>query len=119
MSLVSGYYASSPRATLWKSGATPTDLGSLATQSSSQAQGINTVNGVLQVVGSANILNRGERGFVWKNGVMTDLNTLISASGVTLFGAYAVNAQGQIAGRGTVTVSKNSTALHGYLLTPK
>jgi len=74
---------------------------------------------MVQVVGGANILNRGERGFVWKNGVMTDLNTLISASGVTVSGAFAINAQGQIAGRAYVTVGKNNTELHGYLLTPR
>jgi probable HAF family extracellular repeat protein len=108
-----------PRATLWQGGATPTDLGALATQSTSEAMGINTVNGVLQVVGAADIFNHGERAFVWKNGVMTDLNTLISASGVTVSGAFAINAQGQIAGRGYVTVGKNNTELHGYLLTPK
>jgi probable HAF family extracellular repeat protein len=117
-SYVSGNLAY-PRATLWRSGATPTDLGSLATQSTSQASGINTVNGVLQVVGAADILNRGERGFVWKNGVMMDLNTLISASGVTVSGAFAINTQGQIAGRASVTVGKKNTELHGYLLTPR
>ena len=116
-SYVSGN-SSYPRATLWKSGATPTDLGSLSSQSTSQAQGINTVNGVLQVVGSANILNRGQRGFVWKNGVMTDLNTLISASGVTLAGASSINAQWQVVGDASVTVSRN-TESHGFLLTPK
>ena len=117
-SYVSGNLAY-PRATLWQSGATPTDLGSLATQSTSEALGINTVNGVLQVVGSVDILNRGERAFVWKNGVMTDLNTLISVSGVALSRAYAINAQGQIAGFALVTVGKKNTELHGYLLTPK
>jgi probable HAF family extracellular repeat protein len=117
-SYVSGNLAF-PRATLWQNGSTPTDLGSLATQSTSEALGINTVNGVLKVVGSVNILNRGERAFVWKNGVMTDLNTLISASGVTLSRAYAINVQGQIVGTANVTVSKNNTQLHGYLLTPR
>ena len=82
------------RATLWQNGAAPTDLGSLATQSTSEALGINTVNGVLLVVGSVDIFNHGERAFVWKNGLMTDLNTLISVSGATLFlGPTPSNAQ--------------------------
>jgi uncharacterized membrane protein len=77
------------------------------------------VNGALQVVESLDILNSGELAFVWKNGVMTDLKTLVSASGVTLSGAYAINAQGQIAGRAYVTVRKHNTELHGYLPTPR
>jgi probable HAF family extracellular repeat protein len=83
------------------------------------AAGLSTVNGVLQVVGSEDILNQGERAVLWQNGVMTDLNTVISASGVTLSGASAINAQGQIAGAASVTVSKNNSEIHGYLLTPR
>ena len=75
------------------------------------------MNAVLQVVGSADISNVGDQ-FVRKKRVMTDLNTLISASGVTLLRAYAINGQGQIAGTASVTVKKN-TELHGFLLAPK
>jgi uncharacterized membrane protein len=109
-----------PRATLWQSGTTPTDLGSLGNnRSTGEALGINTVNGALLVVGSVDIFNHGERAFVWNNGVLTDLNTLISASGVTLSEANAINAEGQIVGRASVTVGKNNTETHGYLLTPR
>jgi probable HAF family extracellular repeat protein len=106
------------RATLWQGGAGPTDLSSLG-GGTSHALGINTVNGVLQVVGEASLSNGGIRAFRWKNGVMTNLNTLISASGVTLSGATAINAQGQIVGGASVTVGRNSTEGHGFLLTPK
>jgi probable HAF family extracellular repeat protein len=108
----------SMRATLWQGGATPTDLGSLG-GGTSDASGINTVNGVLQVVGAASLSNKSNRAFVWKNGAMTNLNTLISASGVTLERAKAINAQGQIVGFATVAVGKNRTEDHGYLLTPR
>jgi probable HAF family extracellular repeat protein len=108
------------RATLWQSDGTVIALGPpLSTNNTSQALGINTVNGVLQVVGTVDIFNKGERALLWKNGVMTDLNTLISASGVTLSRASAINAQGQISGTASVTVSKNYSEIHGYLLTPK
>jgi probable HAF family extracellular repeat protein len=107
----------SMRATLWQGGATPTDLGSLG-GGTSDASGINTVSGVLQVVGEASLSNKSNRAFVWKNGAMTNLNTLISASGVTLERANAINAQGQIVGNATVAVSR-STESHGFLLTPK
>ena len=92
--------------------------GSLANNSSSDALGISTVNGVLQVVGW-DYSNRGLRAFLWKNGVMTDLNSLISASGVSLQQAVAINPQGQIVGVASVTVGKQNTEIHGYLLTPK
>ena len=66
----------------------------------------------LQVVGGVNILNRGERGFVWKNGVMTDLNTLISASGATVSGAFAINLYGSLiaSGLGSCWVCRGSMA---------
>jgi len=108
------------RATLWQNGLNPTDLGSLSNKYPyNDAGGINTVNGVLQVVGFENIWNLGFRAFIWKNGVMTDLNSLISASGVILRQANAINAQGQIVGFADVKLSKYNTETHGFLLTPK
>jgi probable HAF family extracellular repeat protein len=112
------------RAALWQSDGTVIALGPplgnpLSTSNTSGAAGLSTVNGVLQVVGSVDILNQGERALLWQNGVMTDLNTLISASGVTLSGASAINARGQIVGGARVTVGKNNIELHAYLLTPK
>jgi probable HAF family extracellular repeat protein len=117
-SYINSVLGSHSRATLWQNGATPTDLGSLANNSSSDALGISTVNGVLQVVGW-DYSNRGLRAFLWKNGVMTDLNSLISASGVSLQQAVAINPQGQIVGVASVTVGKQNTEIHGYLLTPR
>jgi probable HAF family extracellular repeat protein len=105
------------RATLWQSGKTPTDLGAPA-NSGSAALGISTVNNVLQVVGFVDNHN-GDKAFIWKNGRMTDLNGLISASGVTLTEASAINASGQIVGLARVTIGKQNVEVHGFLLTPK
>jgi probable HAF family extracellular repeat protein len=104
-----------PRATLWQNGATPTDLGAPA-NSGSFARGVSTVNGVLQVVGFYN--HNGESAFLWKNGAMKDLNTLVSASGVALSEAKAINSRGQIVGSARFTVGKNPVQIHGFLLTP-
>lgn len=105
------------RATLWINGGPPIDLGAPST-SDSEALGISTVNGTLQVVGySSN--HSTARAFLWRNGKMTDLNTLASASGVTLTSATAINSHGQIVGTARVTVGKNNVEIHGFLLTPK
>jgi probable HAF family extracellular repeat protein len=54
------------------------------------------------------------RAFIWQNGIMTDLNTLIpSGSGWVLQIASGINDNGQITGTGTV-----SGQTHAFLLTP-
>jgi probable HAF family extracellular repeat protein len=105
-------------ATLWQGpNAAPIDLGVLTKNGSSQAWGIATTNTVTQVVGWASV-STGSTAFLWKDGVMTDLNRLISASGVSLQIANAVNSHGQIVGFAHVTVGKN-VETHAFLLTPK
>jgi probable HAF family extracellular repeat protein len=55
------------------------------------------------------------RAFIWQNGTMTDLNTLIPAdSPLYLLFAGGINSSGEIAGFG-VTISGD---VHGFLLTP-
>ena len=38
------------------------------------------------------------RAFLWQNGTMTDLNTLIPASPLSLFEAFGINSRGEITG---------------------
>jgi len=55
------------------------------------------------------------RPFLWQNGVMTDLNTLIPAgSPLSLFWASVINSRGEIVGFGMT----NAGDVHGYLATP-
>lgn len=62
-------------------------------------------------------VSSGSTAFLWKNGVMTDLNKSISAPGIKLQGAYAINSHGQIVASASVTVGKN-VETHAVLLTP-
>jgi probable HAF family extracellular repeat protein len=55
------------------------------------------------------------RGFLWRDGVMTDLNTLVPDSTLDLFDPTGINARGQIVGLG---VQKSTGLLRGFLLTP-
>lgn len=110
--------AGPPHATLWQNGAAPTALRS-TTDTGSDAYGISTVNGVLQVVGYASGAHAPDFAFLWKNAVLADLNALISASGVSLKYANGINTSGQIVGSAVVTVSKNNYETHGFLLTPR
>ena len=104
-------------ATLWQSpAAAPTDLGVLTRGGTSQAWGVNTVNTVTEVVGTASV-SSGSTAFLWKNGVMTDLNKSITAPGIHLQAAYAINSHGQIVVSANVTVGKNVES-HAVLLTP-
>jgi len=104
-------------ATLWQDPtAPPTDLGVLAKGGTSQAWGVNSVNGATVVVGTASV-SGGQSAFVWTNGVMTDLNQLITVAGINLQSANAVNSHGQIVGFAHVTVGRN-VETHAVLLTP-
>ncbi len=91
---------------------TITDLGAL-NGGSSWAEAINTSG---WIVGESTLSGgQTNRAFIYKNGVMTDLNDLISAnSGWTLIEtARAINDSGQIVGQGTI-----NGITHAYLMTP-
>jgi probable HAF family extracellular repeat protein len=96
------------RGFLYKDG-TMVDLGSLAgSLNNSFAAAINDAD---QVVGYS-----GNSAFLYENGVMTDLNTLIPANSgfMNLEYANAIDNSGRIAGYGTTTDSH----IHAFLLTP-
>ncbi len=58
-------------------------------------------------------------GFIWQDGVTTDLNTLISAdSNLFIISASNINDRGQISGMATVQTGPNAGNIHAYLLTP-
>ncbi len=60
------------------------------------------MNDAGHIVGVADTATGGQRAFVYRNGAMTDLNTLLpSGSGWVLQRANAISAGGQIVGVGT------------------
>ena len=58
-------------------------------------------------------------GFIWQNGVMTDVNTLIPAdSNLFVISASNINERGQISGMATVLTGPHAGDIHAYLATP-
>lgn len=114
------------QAFLWQNG-TLTALGTLAadpTQGFSAASGINS-DGV--IVGWAENDTRQRRAFIYKDGQMTDLNTLIFArnekevaipSSLILREARDINDDGVIVGWGTFGTAADATPV-GFLLNPE
>lgn len=96
----------------WTAGSGMTDLGALPGFAYIQPYAINA-GGV--VVGQAsNDSPRSGRAFIWQNGTITDLNTLIpGGSGWVLSIAIGINDNGQITGTGIV-----GGQMHAFLLTP-
>jgi probable HAF family extracellular repeat protein len=74
------------------------------------------MNNSSQLVGTSLDANFNPRAFLWQNGVMTDLNTLIPAnSNLSLQLACGINSRGEITG----LAMQNSTGqFHAYLATP-
>ena len=88
-----------------------TDLGTLG-GAGSEALGINAGG---QVVGDSNAADGSLHAFLYKNGAMVDLNSLINpASGWTLDTAAAINDSGAIVGTGTDAADETGA----FLLTP-
>jgi probable HAF family extracellular repeat protein len=97
-----GNYA--PHAFAWTARTGMDDLGTI-----SVADGVSSAGGVNdfgEVVGYS-----GSRAFVYQNGTMTDLNTLVDASGASLYLVVAndVNDRGEIAGQACVLASGQCT----------
>lgn len=96
-------------ALLWEKG-TVTNLGTLGGSTSSAY----SINNKGQVVGEANTSNYVRAAFLWHDGVMKDLNTLIPASsGWKLSYATDINNKGQIIGQGSYNGQSRA-----FLLTP-
>jgi probable HAF family extracellular repeat protein len=97
---------------LWTRGTGMQDLGTLTGDVNSVAIGINDAG---DVVGASLDAMFNLRAYLWKNGTMTDLNTLIPAgSPLSLMTACSINSSGQIVG--FAVDSKGN--IHGYLATP-
>lgn len=86
------------------------DLGTLGGKSSESL----AMNDGLQVVGKSDVVNKSEEhAFLWKNGKIIDLNSLIPPhSGWELIEARGINARGQIVGWGS-----KAGSYHAFLLT--
>jgi probable HAF family extracellular repeat protein len=97
---------------LWARATGMQDLGTLTGDVNSLAIAINDAGDVVGVSLDANF---NPRGFLWQNGTITDLNTLVPAnSPLSLITACGINSSGQIVG---FAVTSTGVA-HGYLLTP-
>jgi probable HAF family extracellular repeat protein len=97
---------------LWTKATGIEDLGTVNGDVNSVALGINDSG---EIVGLSLDANFNPHPYLWRNGVMTDLNSLIPAnSPLSLLIACSINSSGEIVG---VAVTSTGEA-HGYLATP-
>ncbi len=100
---------------LWTQSRGIQDLGTLPGDAISEALGINDQGQVVGVSYGAGFAN--PRAFLWQNGVMTDLNTLIpSGSSLYLQAAQEINDLGEIVGQASDQTTGNAPA---FLLIPR
>ncbi len=98
---------------LWSRKAGIKDLGTLSGDVRSGAVGINDWD---TVVGLSLDPDFNARAFVWQNGVMHDLNSLVNTRDWYLTTATSINNDGQIVG---FAVNKRTGEPHGFLATPR
>jgi probable HAF family extracellular repeat protein len=85
-------------AALWQKGAKPTDLGTLPGGKGDVFIIANDINSKGQVVGSSCDANFNCRAWLWENGVMIDLNSLVPTGSLYLTWGSGINDRGEIAG---------------------
>ena len=105
-------------ASLWQNGASGAvkNLGILPGDGAAFATGINNRG---QVVGSTFNSIGWAHGFIWQDGVLTDLNTLNpEESNLYIVAASNINERGQISGMATVLTGPDEGKIHAILLTP-
>jgi len=101
---------------LWTKQTGMQDLGVLQGDVNSAATSINDIAQVVgQSYGAGGPMMGNPRAFLWENGVMTDLNTLVSAnSPLYLLIGFSINSRGEIAGFGVT----NGGEIHAFLASP-
>ena len=114
-----GYVASPDGTTIfavvWQNGGVTT-IPTLPGDGAAFATGINDRG---QVVGSTFNSAGWSHGFIWQNGVATDLNTLIPEdSNLFIIAASNINERGQISGMATVLTGPDKGKIHAILATP-
>ena len=88
------------------------DLGTLNGDFASLALGINDSG---EAVGASLDASFNSRASIWKDGIITDLNTLVRGGpGLSLQSAVAINSHGEIVGVGATP----SGETHAFLATP-
>jgi probable HAF family extracellular repeat protein len=87
------------------------DLGTLDGDTNAGALSINDSG---DVVGVSNDASGDARAFLWRNGVMTDLNTLAPESPLYLLFAAGINSRGEISGFGATEAGD----IHAFLAVP-
>jgi probable HAF family extracellular repeat protein len=96
----------------WTKEAGIEDLGKLTGDVNSVAVGINDSG---EIVGPSLDANFNPHPYLWQNGVMTNLNSLIPAnSPLSLLLACSINSSGEIVGLAVTSTGE----VHGYLATP-
>jgi probable HAF family extracellular repeat protein len=100
---------------LWTDETSMQDLGTLPGDVYSAGFDINERGDVVGGSIDGNPATGNTRAYLWQNGVMTDLNTLVPAdSPLYLLVAFAINDVGEIAGFGVSSTGN----IHGFLATP-
>jgi probable HAF family extracellular repeat protein len=98
---------------LWSQATAMQDLGTLPGDMASNAPGINDKG---EVVGVSLDASFNPRAFLWRNGVMTDLNTLVAPSSTLyLLTGCSINDNGEIVG---LAVDTGTGEPHAYLASP-
>jgi probable HAF family extracellular repeat protein len=102
---------------VWTKASGMHDIGTLPGAFVTVAGCCRTINNRGEIVGFSIDAN-GSTAFLWKDGQIKDLNTLIPAdSPLHLLGAYSINDAGEIAGQGCVMPA--CTEFHAFRATPK
>ena len=103
------FYQGYPSPAFLHSGGVATELGTLGGSIATP----HDINNSGIIVGESTLSDASSRAFIYRNGAMTDLNTLTANSGWVLTSANALNDLVQIVGTGTL-----NGEVHGFLLNP-